>query len=123
MAHLLPGHRFTILGYSGGGFEEIVRDMADAMHTPPDVVVGISLGGMVAVRLAAQHPRLVRRLVLLVSSHRFSPGGRRMMERQFEVLERGDIRTLIRERPAVPRALVQLAAAAQALERWGPVGH
>ena len=71
--------------------------MATAIRTPPDVVVGISFGGFVAMRFAAQHPELVRRLVLLVSAHRFSPGGLRMMERQFEALERGDFRTLVRE--------------------------
>jgi pimeloyl-ACP methyl ester carboxylesterase len=97
VSRLLPGHKFTILGYVGSSFEEIVRDMATAIRTPPDVVVGISLGGFVAMRFAAQHPELVRRLVLLVSAHRFSPGGLRMMERQFEALERGDFRTLVRE--------------------------
>lgn len=97
VSRLLPGHKFTILGYAGSSFEEIVGDMATAIRTPPDVVVGISFGGFVAMRFAAQHPELVRRLVLLVSAHRFSPGGLRMMERQFEALERGDFRTLVRE--------------------------
>lgn len=97
VSRLLPGHKFTILGYAGSSFEEIVRDMATATRTPPDVVGGISFGGFVAMRFAAQHPELVRRLVLLVSAHRFSPGGLRMMERQFETLERGDFRNLVRE--------------------------
>jgi pimeloyl-ACP methyl ester carboxylesterase len=97
ISRLLPGHRFTILGYAGSTFEEIVRDMATAIPTPPHLVVGISFGGFVAMRFAAQHPELVRRLVLLVSAHRFSPGGLRMMERQFEALERGDLRTLVHE--------------------------
>jgi pimeloyl-ACP methyl ester carboxylesterase len=39
----------------------------------------------------------VRRLVLLVSAHRFSPEGWRMMESQFQALERGDLQTLVRE--------------------------
>ena len=50
VSRLLPGHKFTILGYAGSSFEEIVRDMATAIRTPPDVVVGISLGGFVAMR-------------------------------------------------------------------------
>jgi pimeloyl-ACP methyl ester carboxylesterase len=95
VSRLLPGHKFTILGYAGSSFEEIVRDMALAIRTPPDVVMGISFGGFVAMRFAAQHPELVRRLVLLASAHRFSPGGRRMIERQIEALERGDFRTLV----------------------------
>src|ERR1700752_2419899 len=67
VSRLLPGHKFTILGYVGSSFEEIVRSMASAIRTPPDVLVGMSLGGLVAMRFAAQHPELVRRLVLLVS--------------------------------------------------------
>src|SRR4051794_22531090 len=97
VSRLLSGHKFTILGYADSSFDEIVRNMATAIRTPPDLVVGISFGGFVAMRFAAQHPELVRRLVLLVSAHRFSPGGLRMMERQFEALERGDFRTLVRE--------------------------
>jgi pimeloyl-ACP methyl ester carboxylesterase len=97
VARLLPGHRVTILGYAGSSFDEIVRDMAQVIRTPPDVIVGISLGGFVAMRCAAQHPELVRRLVLLASAHRFSPGGWRMLERQVEALERGDFPTLVRE--------------------------
>ena len=44
--------------------------MALAIRTPPDVV-----GGFVAMRFAALHPELVKRLLLLVSAHRFSPAG------------------------------------------------
>ena len=97
VSRLLPQHRFTILGYAASSFQEIVSDMAHAIPTPPDVVVGISFGGFVAMRFAAQHPELVRRLVLLVSAHRFSPDGWRMMESQFQALERGDLQTLVRE--------------------------
>lgn len=97
VSRLLPGHKITILGYAGGGFEESVRNMAHAIRTPPDLVVGISLGGIVAMRFAARHPQLVRRLVLLVSAHRFSSEGWRMMERQFDALERGDFLSLVRE--------------------------
>jgi pimeloyl-ACP methyl ester carboxylesterase len=97
ISRLLPGYRFTILGYAGSGFDEMVRDLADVIPTPPDLVVGISFGGFVAMRFAAEYPELVRRLVLLVAAHRFSSSGWRMMERQFEALEREDLRTFIRE--------------------------
>jgi pimeloyl-ACP methyl ester carboxylesterase len=94
---LLPGYRFTILGYAASSFDAIVGDVALAVRNPPNIVVGISLGGFVALRLAAQHPELVKRLVLLSSAHCFSAQGRRMLARQFAALEKGDIRTLIRE--------------------------
>lgn len=97
VAALLPGYRFTILGYAGSGFDEIVRHMALAVPTAPDVLMGISLGGLVAVRFAAEYPERVKRLVLLVSAHRLSSAGRRMVDRQFDVLEKGDFRTLVRE--------------------------
>ncbi len=97
VSRLLPQHRFTIPGYAGAGFDEIVRHMAHVICTPPELVVGISFGGFVAMRFAAQYPELVRRLVLLVSAHRLSSSGWRMMERQLEALERGDLPTLIRE--------------------------
>src|SRR4051794_1087845 len=94
---LLPEHRFTILGYARSSFQEIVQDMAYAIPAPPDVVVGISVGGFIAMRFAAQHPELVKRLVLLVSAHRFSPSGWELVERQIQALERGDLETLVRE--------------------------
>ena len=97
VSRLFPQHRITILGYAGSTFDEMVRDAADVVPAPPDVVAGISFGGFVATRLAAQHPELVKRLVLLVSAHRFSAAGERRMERQFEALERGDLLTLVRE--------------------------
>src|SRR3954469_7360049 len=63
VARLLPGYKFTILGYAGSTFDEIVRDMATPIRAPPDLVVGISLGGIVAMRFAARHPELVTRLI------------------------------------------------------------
>ena len=97
VARLLPGHRFTILGYADSSIEGIVQDMALAIRTPPDVVLGISFGGFVAMRFAALHPGLVKKLVLLLSAHRFSPNGQRMMARQLVALERADFQTLVRE--------------------------
>lgn len=97
VSRLLPRHRFTMLGYAGSSFEEIVGDMARSIGAPADVLLGVSFGGIVALRFAAQHPELVKRLVLLVSAHRFSPGGQRMLERQFDALRHRDIGTLVRE--------------------------
>jgi pimeloyl-ACP methyl ester carboxylesterase len=96
VSRLLPAHRFIVLGYAGFSFDEIVQDMTLAVRTPPDVVVGISFGGFVAMRFAARYPELVRRLVLL-SAHRFSPRGWQMIQRQCEALERRDFKALVRE--------------------------
>lgn len=97
ISKLVPGHRITVLGYASSSYEEILQDMALAMVEPPDILLGVSFGGFVALRFAAQHPALVKQLALLVSAHRFSTEGWRRMERQFEALEQGDISTLIRE--------------------------
>jgi pimeloyl-ACP methyl ester carboxylesterase len=97
VCRLLPGYRVTILGYAGSSYEEIVRDTLHAIPNPPDVVLGISFGGFVAMRLAAEHPDFVSRLVMVVSAHRFSAAGRQRLERQQSALERGDFAALICE--------------------------
>ena len=94
VTRFLPGHRVTIVGYSGGNFAEIVQRLAEAIRKPVDVLVGISFGGFVSMRFAAEYPDLARRLVLLITGHRFSAAGWGMMQRQFPMLERGDFFTL-----------------------------
>lgn len=103
-ASLLPeGFRFTILGYEATPpadytLDAIVRDMATVMHSEigrPELVIGVSVGGFVAQRFAAEHPGFVNRLVLLVSGHRSSQEGWRTIERQFKVLEAGDFHSLV----------------------------
>lgn len=117
VAAVLPGYRFTILGYAGGGgYGDWVRDVAALVERPADLVMGISFGGFVAVRLAAEHPELVRRLVLLVSAHRFSDAGWRSVQGQMAALEAGDLRRLVRENALLFRrpwynALVRLRLA------------
>jgi len=104
IAGLLPeGFRFTILGYeetppADYTIDTIVRDMAPLVRDhlgKPDLVIGISFGGFVAQRFAAEHPDLVKRLVLLVSGHRFSEEGWAAMGRQFKSLETGDFHSLV----------------------------
>ncbi|MBS1825928.1 MAG: alpha/beta hydrolase [Acidobacteria bacterium] len=97
IARLLPTHRFTILGYASSRYADIVADMAVAVAAPPDVVMGISFGGFVAMRFAALHPHLAPRLVLLVSAHRFSAAGASRIERQFAALRRNDLQTFLGE--------------------------
>lgn len=104
IAGLLPeDFRFTILGYeetppSDYTLDTIVQDMAAVVRSEigkPDLVIGVSFGGFVAQRFAADHPDLVDRLVLLVSAHRFSEEGWAAMERQFRALESGDFYSLV----------------------------
>jgi pimeloyl-ACP methyl ester carboxylesterase len=59
--------------------------------------MGISFGGFVAARLAADHPDLVKSLILLVSAHRFSPEGRRSIDRQIACAWAGDFHGFLDE--------------------------
>jgi pimeloyl-ACP methyl ester carboxylesterase len=104
IAGLLPeGWRYTILGYEETPPEDytldtIVRDLAGVIRSEmvrPDLVIGVSFGGFVAQRFAAEHPDLVGRLLILVSGHRFSDEGWAAMQRQFSALERADFYALV----------------------------
>jgi pimeloyl-ACP methyl ester carboxylesterase len=50
-----------------GGFEDLVAMVADGLDRPSDLVAQ-SIGGVVAVGVAARVPRMVRRLVLVATS-------------------------------------------------------
>ena len=96
---LPPDWRFTILGYpefppAGYTLDTVAADFARAIPAEtgvPDLVIGVSFGGFAALRFAALHPDLVRRLVILVSAHRFSDEGRRRVADQIRALEQGDV--------------------------------
>jgi len=97
--NVLPaGHAYYILGYEadpppGYTFDRIVDDFARIVRdvTGKAVVIGVSFGGFVAQRFAAEHPDLVDKLVLLVSAHRYSNEGLRKLERQEAYMRRGDL--------------------------------
>ncbi|HZH51294.1 MAG TPA: alpha/beta hydrolase [Microvirga sp.] len=105
IARLLPeGRPIYILGYDPAPpadyrIETIVRDFAEILRTEigPATVMGISFGGFVAARLAAEHPDLAKELILMVSAHRFSSEGRRSIERQIECARRHDFQALLAE--------------------------
>ena len=105
IVRLLPRDRTVyILGYEPSppadyGIGTIVGDIARILQDEigPAAVMGISFGGFVAARLAAEHPGLVREMILMVSAHRFSPEGRRSIDRQIECAWQGDFEGFLDE--------------------------
>ena len=105
IARLLPkGRSIHVLGYepsppAGYSIATIVDDVARILREEigPATVMGISFGGFVAARLAADHPDLVKELILMVSAHRFSPEGRRSVDRQIACAWAGDFQGFLNE--------------------------
>lgn len=60
-------------------------------------VLGVSTGGSVGLQLAADHPQVVRRLVVTGAAHRVGDLGREVMRRVADLHERGDSRRAYRE--------------------------
>jgi pimeloyl-ACP methyl ester carboxylesterase len=80
----------------GATMADLAEDYATMLRewqAPPIDVVGVSTGGSVALQLAADHPQVVRRLVLVASGCRLGPQGHAGQRRAIEALERGDRRT------------------------------
>ena len=105
IARLLPSHRTVyVLGYdpappAGYSIDMIVSDVSRILRDEigPASIMGISFGGFVATRLAADHPDLVKDLILMVSAHRFSEQGRRSVDRQLEYAWQGDFEGFLDE--------------------------
>jgi pimeloyl-ACP methyl ester carboxylesterase len=105
IVRLLPSDREVyILGYEPSppadySIDAIVADIMQILREEigPAAVMGISFGGFVAAKLAAEHPDLVKRMILIVSAHRFSPEGRRSIDRQIECAWRGDFEGFLDE--------------------------
>jgi pimeloyl-ACP methyl ester carboxylesterase len=82
----------------GTTFADIVARTADALRAEfgaPVDVMGISTGGSVAQQLAAEHPDLVRRLVLLSTGCRLGVHGAATQREMIKVAELGDPRRLV----------------------------
>lgn len=71
---------------------DYARTVAARFDAPVDVV-GVSTGGSVALQLAADHPELVRRLVLVCAAARLGPEGRAAQRRAADALRAGRRRT------------------------------
>lgn len=77
---------------AGISVQQLAAEYADALRElfdEPVDVVGVSTGGSIALQLAADHPQLVRRLVLVSSAHRLSDRGRATQRRVAELLRHG----------------------------------
>jgi pimeloyl-ACP methyl ester carboxylesterase len=102
VAAVLPPERgFVLLGYDPApgenhGLPTIAADVAAIIGElgPPVQLVGISYGGIVALRVAADHPGTVSDLVLLASAHRFSDAGLRRVRRQIDRAAAADFAAL-----------------------------
>jgi pimeloyl-ACP methyl ester carboxylesterase len=104
VARLLSGDPFVLLGYGEipqpCSLDTLAEQAARAIGElvpKPELVVGLSFGGFIAMRLAAARPELAPRLLLLASAHAFSPLGWRRIERQRGALAAGDLNRLIRQ--------------------------
>ena len=79
----------------GTTIAELADDYATMLgewQAAPIDVVGISTGGEIALQLAADHPELVRRLVLVASACRLGAAGHKVERQAVAALERGDRR-------------------------------
>lgn len=69
----MPGHSESGFDPQGWSFDSITADLAlmiKELSLGPVIFVGHSQGGMVGTRLAAHHPELISRLILIGSSAR-----------------------------------------------------
>jgi pimeloyl-ACP methyl ester carboxylesterase len=76
----------------GMSMAELAEEHADAIRSLSDGpvdVAGISTGGSIAQQLAADHPDVVGRLVLLSTACRMSPQGRALQRRVAARIRRG----------------------------------
>lgn len=100
---------------TGMTMADIAREHADAIRdgfAGPVDVLGISTGGSIAQQLAADHPDVVRRLVLLSSACRLGAKGRELQRRVAARIRRGAERQAMAVMAAglVPPRRGQLAA-------------
>jgi len=96
---------------------DIAGDYADAMRTlfdGPVDLMGISTGGSVALQLTADHPELVRRLVVAASGSRLGAWGKASQLRVADQVRARNVRATAREMggmlAATPRSRAALRA-------------
>jgi len=89
------GHGLSDLTPGPYSIDRLGRDLAgllDHLGIERAVVCGLSVGGMIALRLAALRPELVRGLVLMDTAHKI--GTAEMWGQRIEAVEKGGIEAL-----------------------------
>ena len=84
---------------AGYTIRDMARDEAEAMQSlgiENADVLGCSMGGMIAIYLAAGYPELVRKLVISSSLARQNRTSRAVLGRWYELAEKGDVVALNR---------------------------
>lgn len=96
----VTGRRFLVLNRRRGlpsdlTMSQLAGEYADAIRAGlggPVDVVGTSTGGSIVQQLAADHPDVVRRLVLISTASRLEGHGKALQARVAQLLEAGDVR-------------------------------
>ena len=104
LQRLFPdGTRLCIVAFTPTDSQDVAvprlaADTAVLLRTdyPGAILAGVSFGGLVALRVAADHADAVSRLVLIASAHRFSDEGRQRVARQIDALRAGDLDAMMR---------------------------
>jgi pimeloyl-ACP methyl ester carboxylesterase len=91
----LRGHGETSPGSPDGTLKQLGDDLGrliDALELGRVDVAGFSLGGTIAMRLAIDHPELVRRLVLVATSSRVGRAACDWYRERVDMVAKGDPR-------------------------------
>jgi pimeloyl-ACP methyl ester carboxylesterase len=76
--------------------EDYATVIRDEFNGEPHDVIGTSYGGLIAQHLAADHPELVRRLVIAMSVYRFSEEGNEVDMKSAQMLSEGKKREALK---------------------------
>ncbi len=89
------GHGLTSLGSAPCSMDDLAQDLAsllDRLEVGPAVIVGLSIGGMIAQALADRRPDLVRGLVLMDTAHKI--GTVEMWDQRIAAVKAGGIEAI-----------------------------
>lgn len=89
----LRGHGASDLGDAEGTLHQLsedLRSLMDALEIPKAILVGFSLGGTIAMRVAIDHPARVAGLVLIGTSSRVNSAAAGWYLERAEAVERSD---------------------------------